>query len=698
MYEIANASNFNDSLLWWRIAYIGVIFIPIFLLHFIYEFLELPKKWLLSVIYLIGLFFLIINFVDGLFIRDANYVFNQFYYLSSPPPFYLAFMGMFFAIVVFVLFSLWWAQRSAYGTKKSQLKYLFWALLIGFGGGATSFLPVFKIYLYPVLNATISLGILIVAYAILRYRFMDLRVVARKMVIYFFSAAFVYGMFYFVSWIYEYFFGSIYSKNSYILGLAIAPLFVLLFVWLNEKIKGIANKYLFFSLYSSQETIAKLSDELTTSIDLDKIVDSIVNSIKNAMQLDRAGILLIDQNGEVIKYKTAKVIGFNENNGISLVQDNFLTRYLEKTQKPLVRDELQMIARDLSNVSEKQNFNQLAENMKHIEASLCLPMIISNKLIGIIVLGSKISSDAYTSEDLTLLNTLSKQAAIAVDNARLYKQVQEFSKTLQQKIDEQTKDIKEAYEVEKQAHEELKRLDETKSQFMTIANHHLRTPLTAINWYTDLLISGKYGKVPQKSKEVIDKIKEATTDEIKIVSDLLDISQFQLGTDIVNLKPDVNIENMLKQIVSNAEPEIQQKGIYLKIEKETENETMPLITADESKLKVAIINIIDNAVKYTEKGGVTITLEIEKLKNEPYGEQAIKIAVKDTGIGMNETELKNLFVKTFERGAKAKELFATGKGISLYLSAEIVKAHNGKLWAESEGRGKGSAFYVELPV
>ncbi len=441
MLKIGTSANPVDSLFWWRIAEIGVIFIPVFLVHFVISFLDLKRKLFLALFYIATALFLYFNIFTNYFIKDLYFAFNQFYYILATP-LYSTFICVFVASVVYVLFELIRAYKKTTGVIRYQIKYLIWAFLIGFSGGVTSYPPVYRINVYPAWNATIFISVLMVAYAILRYRFMDIRIVVRKTVIYFISAGFVYGMFYLIIWFYNRIFGGVYSNEAYLLGLIIAPLFVVLFVWLNNKTKVIANKYLFFSLYSNQETIAKLTDELTNSIDLNKIVDSIVNSIKQAMQLDRAGVLLIDQNEGTIKYKIAKVIGFNENNGISLVQDNFLTRHLEKTQKPLVRDEMQMIAKDSNDAEERQNFDQLSENMKHIEASLCLPMIISNKLIGIIVLGSKISNDAYTKEDLELLATLSKQAAIAIDNARLYNEVQNFNKTLQQKVDEQNKGYK----------------------------------------------------------------------------------------------------------------------------------------------------------------------------------------------------------------------------------------------------------------
>jgi signal transduction histidine kinase len=274
-----------------------------------------------------------------------------------------------------------------------------------------------------------------------------------------------------------------------------------------------------------------------------------VGNIKETMQLDRAGILLIDRGDNIIKYKIAKVVGFDKANGISLVRDNFLTRYLQQTQKPLVRDEIQMIAEDSSSKNDRRQFFRLAENMKRIEASLCLPMLISGKPIGMIVLGGKNSGDAYTSDDLNLLNTLAKQASVAINNARLYQEVRDFNKTLEEKVSEQTKKIRgqkeqlqESLEVEKQAHaierranEELRKIDESKSDFMTITQHHLRTPLSTNAGIVDLMLSGAFGKMPEKMEKVILRLKESNQKGIDVVNELLDVSSYQMGKEVIHL-------------------------------------------------------------------------------------------------------------------------------------------------------------------
>jgi signal transduction histidine kinase len=264
---------------------------------------------------------------------------------------------------------------------------------------------------------------------------------------------------------------------------------------------------------------------------------------------------------------------------------------------------------------------------------------------------------------------------------------EDLSKNLQKKVDEQTEEIRKAYEVEKGAKEQLQELGNIKNQFLMTVQHHLRTPLTSMMGYTDLLLDGTFGKVPKKIKEVMERFKLSTDSLIKMVNEFLDITQFQLGKEVVSLKDNINLCLMFNDILRDLEYEANKKGISVKIEKP---EGICFIKGDESKLKAALTNVFDNAVKYTNKGGVTIRLNIENGK--------VKAEIKDTGIGIAKDKLPKLFSITFERAEEAKKNFATGRGIGLYLSSQIIKAHKGRIWAESEGEGKGSVFNVELPI
>jgi len=261
-----------------------------------------------------------------------------------------------------------------------------------------------------------------------------------------------------------------------------------------------------------------------------------------------------------------------------------------------------------------------------------------------------------------------------------------------EEIEKMAEDIERAYVIEKKAketekiaNEKLLELDKAKNQFLMQTQHDLRRPLTVITWYSDLLIEGDCGKISKKAAEIVKKMQGVAREKIKDVNNFLDIEQFKMGKGVVTLKPGVELLPIFEEIVNVLSPGAQSKGIYLKFEKP---EKALIVNADREKLKAAIFDIIDNAIKYTPKGGVNVKVESDK---------DIKITISDTGIGIAEGEIKNIFESQFKRAEKAQKV-ASGSGIGLYLSAQIIKLHNGKVWAESQGEGKGSTFYIELPA
>jgi len=301
-----------------------------------------------------------------------------------------------------------------------------------------------------------------------------------------------------------------------------------------------------------------------------------------------------------------------------------------------------------------------------------------------------VAHEAYTKEDLELLETLGSQVAIAIENAKLYHQVQDLSQNLQKKVDEQTRKIRNAYELEKKAHKELKRLDEVKSQFIMATQHHLRTPLTAMKGYVSMILEGDFGEVSPKTKEKLKGFQSSIERLINLVNEFLDISQIQLGKGILNLKK-TKIDDLISEIVEELKPEAQRKNLYFRFEKPS---SLPEIKADKEKLREAIFDIVDNAIRYTQRGGVEVKLNI----NPPAGGQRLNIIVKDTGIGLEKEEKKRLFGEIFARGKKAKEVYTLGRGIGLFIARNIIEAHRGKVWAESGGRNRGSTFFIEIPT
>jgi len=248
--------------------------------------------------------------------------------------------------------------------------------------------------------------------------------------------------------------------------------------------------------------------------------------------------------------------------------------------------------------------------------------------------------------------------------------------------------IKRAYDVEKEARKKIQELGEAKTQFIMATQHHLRTPLTSMRGYIDLILTGSYGKISPTVKQAVLKLQVSTKRLVRIVNELLDVSQFQLGKKVVSLQPGIQIKPILEEVIEELKFTAETKGIYLKFQKPKGK--LPSIKADVEKLKVALFNLIDNGIKYTQKGGITIKLQITDGK--------LRIISRDTGMGMSKNDIENLFDRAFRRGKEAKKAFAAGRGIGLYVTNKIIQAHNGRVWAESEGKGKGSTFYVELPI
>lgn len=307
-----------------------------------------------------------------------------------------------------------------------------------------------------------------------------------------------------------------------------------------------------------------------------------------------------------------------------------------------------------------------------IDASLFLFVLV----IGILLIGS-------VRREVRQRETLEK----------LSSELKDLNDHLEQKVAEQTQEIKQAYEVERKARVELEELDKAKDQFILTTQHHLRTPLTIIKGYINSLLEQPRETTLAESKAALNKTSAATDRLASLVNEFLDISQMEVGKSIINSEP-TNIKNLLDGVVKELEPEIQRKN--LKIVFNVENDTM--LNIDPHKIREALTNIIDNAVKYNNERG-EITVKGEKTRHPIERDKEIyRLTIEDTGIGLTQEELSHLFIQCFERGKEAEKLYTTGRGIGLAITKNIITAHNGRIYAESEGRNKGSKFIIELPV
>ncbi len=234
----------------------------------------------------------------------------------------------------------------------------------------------------------------------------------------------------------------------------------------------------------------------------------------------------------------------------------------------------------------------------------------------------------------------------------------------------------------------LKEQDIQKTEFISFATHQLRSPITAIKGHTSLILEGDAGPISEPVREITKTIFTSIKTMANIVEDYLNMSRIELGTMKYNLVA-IDFKDLLKDVVNEQKVNIEGKGLTYTVSY-NDDETYP-IKADPDKFKQVIMNIVDNSIKYTPHGSLALSL----MKSPEKGTVTFKVS--DTGVGIKSEVIPKLF-KKFSRAPNASEANIHGTGLGLFIAKEIMIAHGGRIFAESEGEGKGSQFYVEVPI
>jgi PAS domain S-box-containing protein len=231
-----------------------------------------------------------------------------------------------------------------------------------------------------------------------------------------------------------------------------------------------------------------------------------------------------------------------------------------------------------------------------------------------------------------------------------------------------------------------RQIDKSKSEFVSLASHQLRTPLSAIKWYSEMLLSGKSGKLSVKQKKYINEVSRGNERMIKLIDVLLSVSRLEAGSIKVNPKV-IDVKTLIRGIIE--EQKFNMKKKKQKFTPKCVSVEVPQIYADPDLIRIVFQNIISNAVKYTPEKG-EITCNIEKRDND------VLFQIKDTGIGIPKDQQSRVFEKLF-RASNAFSHDPEGNGLGLYLAKTTVESFGGKIWFESE-EGKGTTFYISMPL
>jgi len=274
--------------------------------------------------------------------------------------------------------------------------------------------------------------------------------------------------------------------------------------------------------------------------------------------------------------------------------------------------------------------------------------------------------------------------------------VSSFSRKLEQEITRKTALLNERtrlLELLERANRELRELDKLKSTFLANMSHELRTPMNSIIGYTDLLIDGVDGPINEEQEKSLKKVASNAKHLLQLINDVLDISKIESGK--IELHPkEIDLARLLESITPAFEPLIQQKGLSMKI---NISEGLPLIYADEARVKQILINLLANAIKFTQHGGITLTASPSERGIQQGGEPILaEICVTDTGIGIKEEDISKIFDKFVQADLTTVRQYE-GTGLGLSIARGLVSLHKGMIWVNSKP-GEGSSFCFTLPL
>ncbi len=572
------------------------------------------------------------------------------------PVFLLHTLGLVLAGIVSIGIRYWKSR----GLEKSRIRYVLlsfvvlFSLIIFLNFILTVF---FKIGDFvPFLPLYILVFNLLVSYAIVKHRLMDIRVLVARAVVYALLLLFVAVVY--ASTVY--FLGQLFftlKLNSLEIGILIALSVVIAITF--HPVQRLLEKHttglLFKNRYDTEKLLSRLSKIMSSTFRLQDLTHDILQEIRQEVKITKIAFILLEKD----TIADVKSEGFSS--PPTLDEDEI--KRLVSTRETVIFDEL--------------DEGELKDILRKLGFSVVVHLRTEGSQVGILVLGVKESGDIYSDQDLDFLEIVAPEMAVAIQNAKSSEEIRRFNTTLKDEVSHATSDLR-------NANEKLQELDKLKDEFVSLASHELRTPMTAIKGSISTIIEGYAGDISQEAREFLMSAYNENDRLIRLVNNLLNISRIEAGRFIFNLQK-VNMDTIITEVVKNLQMAAKEKNFYLKFERLTE---LTAVNADEDKVKEVLINLIGNAIKFTHEGGITVRAKREG--------DFIITSVSDTGHGISKEDQEILFQK-FSRVQKEYSKQAGGTGLGLYISKQIIEGHKGKIWLDSDV-GKGSTFYFSLPV
>jgi predicted ATPase/signal transduction histidine kinase len=427
-------------------------------------------------------------------------------------------------------------------------------------------------------------------------------------------------------------------------------------------------------------TVLKAAQAISETIVFETLLHTLMHiMLENAGAQN--GVLMIERDGALIVAAESRMEQETEtrlpNIPLSTARNlaASVVYYVSRTKEPVV----------LHDATHEGRFTRDSYIMrKQPKSILCMPLVNQGKLVGILYLENNLTTGAFTPERLEVLRILSSQAAVSLENALLYEQLEAYNRTLEDKVAQRTAELQHMNQELVAARNAAEEASKHKSRFLNTISHELRTPLNAIITMTDLLGAERNGTLTEQQLFLRERVLTNSRHLLDLINDMLDLAKIEAGKMELS-KESVQIEEIIQQTMETAAGLTKEKPIELRSEISPE---LPPVEIDRLRIKQVLLNLLSNAAKFTDEGHILVEATLEG--------PTVVIRVKDTGIGIDQDHLPLIF-EEFRQVDTGTSRRAQGTGLGLPICRRLVEMHGGQLWATSV-QGVGSTFSFSLPV
>jgi signal transduction histidine kinase len=639
------------SLFWWKMCYVGGIYIGVVFLHVTYEFTGRYRPVFLRWVYAYSVLFLLAC-ISGLAIARVERLgpHVDFYYMRSNV-WHTSFLLIWFALVAYALWELYQYYRHAAGLRRKQSQLLFWGTFTGFAGGSLHLFVPWGAPMYPFVYGSFSVPIysLIVTYAVLKHQLMDIKVVIKRTLQFAGLVGSVVAVVSVVAFVSQDVLARVVEVPKWLSNVLAAAIIAGVYGPVRNWLVDATDRYLFQKKYDYKELLKKFADEVMVMVDLKQLVEKTVNTLAETVKLDGCSLLLLNKDKRT--YELAASQAANGQHIVLEEQEPFVT-FLRQTHEPIGGD------------GQVRFPDAVTNRVKQLRARLCLPLSLHEELIGVLCLGKKKSDEDFAKDDLDILTPLARSLAIAISNAQLF--------------DELAKTQAEAAQKEKLA---------VIGTLSAGINHEICNPLGIVKAQCEaFLLDLEDGiLIGKSSSEVLDRTSNIMRVALKQIDRATAITQklsnFAKPIKEPTAQP-VSVEQEVDEVLLLVGHDLQLEKI--EIIKDF-HPALPSIHADRRQFQEVLFNLIRNAGQAIRPPG-TIWVRGRLLDGQ------VRVEIADTGGGIPPDKLSKIYDPFFTTKEPGK-----GTGLGLFIVRQIVERNKGRISVES-AVGKGTTFFLDFPV